>query len=76
MKYFHAEEDPKARLPKNFVSGFLEVSPHLCANETFVPVLTKPIRRVGIRDVNQQHVHSNPIFILVNERHFTPSASA
>ncbi|KAI9721367.1 MAG: hypothetical protein M1828_005227 [Chrysothrix sp. TS-e1954] len=24
MKYFRAEEDPKARLPKNFISGFLE----------------------------------------------------
>lgn len=25
MKYFRVEEDPKAHLPKNFVSGFLEV---------------------------------------------------
>jgi len=25
MKYFRAEEDPTARLPKNFISGFLEV---------------------------------------------------
>ncbi|KEF61762.1 NADH dehydrogenase (ubiquinone) 1 alpha subcomplex 6, partial [Exophiala aquamarina CBS 119918] len=25
MKYFRAEEDENARLPKNFVSGFLEV---------------------------------------------------
>ncbi|KAF2262042.1 NADH dehydrogenase, alpha subcomplex, subunit 6, partial [Lojkania enalia] len=24
MKYFRAEEDPKARLPKNFINGFLE----------------------------------------------------
>ncbi|KAJ6109845.1 NADH dehydrogenase (complex I) alpha subcomplex subunit 6 [Penicillium sp. IBT 16267x] len=24
MKYFRAEEDPGARLPRNFVSGFLE----------------------------------------------------
>lgn len=24
MKYFRPEEDPGARLPKNFVSGFLE----------------------------------------------------
>jgi len=24
LKYFRAEEDPKARLPKNFISGFLE----------------------------------------------------
>ena len=25
MKYFRQEEDPKARFPKNFMSGFLEV---------------------------------------------------
>jgi hypothetical protein len=25
MKYFRAEEDPTAKLPKNFMSGFLEV---------------------------------------------------
>lgn len=24
LKYFRAEEDPTARLPKNFMSGFLE----------------------------------------------------
>jgi NADH dehydrogenase (ubiquinone) 1 alpha subcomplex subunit 6 len=26
MKYFRKEEDPNATLPKNFISGFLEVS--------------------------------------------------
>ena len=26
LKYFRAEEDPKARLPKNFIQGFIEVS--------------------------------------------------
>jgi NADH dehydrogenase (ubiquinone) 1 alpha subcomplex subunit 6 len=25
LKYFRAEEDPKARLPNNFINGFLEV---------------------------------------------------
>jgi NADH dehydrogenase (ubiquinone) 1 alpha subcomplex subunit 6 len=25
LKYFRAEEDPKARLPANFIEGFLEV---------------------------------------------------
>jgi hypothetical protein len=25
MKYFRAEEEPKARLPQNFITGFLEV---------------------------------------------------
>jgi hypothetical protein len=28
MKYFRKEEDPNAHLPKNFISGFLEVSSH------------------------------------------------
>ncbi|THY30962.1 NADH dehydrogenase, alpha subcomplex, subunit 6 [Aureobasidium pullulans] len=30
LKYFRAEEDPKAALPKNFIQGFLEVrkAPH------------------------------------------------
>ena len=34
MKFFREEEDPNARLPKNFISGFLEVcccSMILCA---------------------------------------------
>ncbi|EMD67543.1 hypothetical protein COCSADRAFT_62517, partial [Bipolaris sorokiniana ND90Pr] len=26
LKYFRTEEDPKARLPNNFINGFLEVS--------------------------------------------------
>jgi len=26
MKYFRQEEDPTAKLPRNFISGFLEVS--------------------------------------------------
>lgn len=25
MKWFRAEEDPKSKLPQNFISGFLEV---------------------------------------------------
>ena len=25
MKYFRSEEDPAAKLPKNFITGFLEV---------------------------------------------------
>ena len=34
LKYFRAEEEPKARLPSNFINGFLEVSNpgdyHMC----------------------------------------------
>jgi len=26
LKYFRAEEEPKAKLPSNFINGFLEVS--------------------------------------------------
>ena len=29
LKYFRAEEDPKARLPKNFIQGFIEVGSEL-----------------------------------------------
>lgn len=29
LKYFRAEEDPKARLPANFINGFLEVRLYL-----------------------------------------------
>ena len=25
LKYFRAEEDPKAKLPQNFIQGFIEV---------------------------------------------------
>jgi len=32
LKYFRAEEEPKARLPENFISGFLEVRFHLHCN--------------------------------------------
>lgn len=28
LKYFRAEEEPKARLPNNFINGFLEVNSH------------------------------------------------
>lgn len=28
LKYFRTEEDPKARLPANFINGFLEVRNH------------------------------------------------
>ncbi|TVY84905.1 NADH-ubiquinone oxidoreductase 14.8 kDa subunit [Lachnellula suecica] len=31
LKYFRAEEEPNARLPQNFMHGFLEVSLHLFA---------------------------------------------
>jgi hypothetical protein len=30
LKYFRTEEDPKARLPANFINGFLEVGSQPC----------------------------------------------
>jgi len=38
LKYFRAEEDPKARLPKTFIAGFLEVRKQLYAtrNSSFL----------------------------------------
>ena len=46
LKYFRAEEDPSARLPKNFIQGFIEVSSKLPAP---VPVkrLANPQDRAG-----------------------------
>lgn len=35
LKYFRAEEDPKARLPKTFIDGFLEV----CLKPNFRPMI-------------------------------------
>lgn len=35
MKYFRKEEDPTARLPKNFISGFLEV------RQTFIRIVSR-----------------------------------
>jgi hypothetical protein len=32
MKYFRAEEEPAARLPPNFITGFLEVSSYFSVN--------------------------------------------
>lgn len=41
LKYFRAEEDPKAALPKNFIQGFLEVRFALHSQITRqTPVLT------------------------------------
>ncbi|EON65944.1 NADH dehydrogenase (ubiquinone) 1 alpha subcomplex 6 [Coniosporium apollinis CBS 100218] len=37
LKYFRAEEDPKARLPQNFINGFLEVSSPAWANACAPP---------------------------------------
>jgi NADH dehydrogenase (ubiquinone) 1 alpha subcomplex subunit 6 len=36
LKYFRAEEDPKARLPHNFINGFLEVRNALLSNAEFI----------------------------------------
>jgi len=44
MKYFRPEEDPNARLPSNFISGFLEVSPQSLKN----PSTSLTIARAGI----------------------------
>lgn len=29
MKYFRADEEPNAKLPQNFITGFLQVSGHI-----------------------------------------------
>ncbi|RMX90708.1 hypothetical protein D0868_14418 [Hortaea werneckii] len=52
LKYFRAEEDPKARLPKNFIQGFIEV--HILPfhrNKPQTPALTA-VRRAGTENNN------------------------
>ncbi|RMZ09028.1 hypothetical protein D0862_03748 [Hortaea werneckii] len=52
LKYFRAEEDPKARLPKNFIQGFIEV--HFLPfhkNKPQTPALTA-VRRAGTENVS------------------------
>lgn len=48
LKYFRTEEEPKARLPKSFIQGFLEVR-HVC-RLTFllIPILILTCFRPGI----------------------------
>ncbi|RMZ20793.1 hypothetical protein D0859_15205, partial [Hortaea werneckii] len=52
LKYFRAEEDPKARLPKNFIQGFIEVQTlPLDRNKPQTPALTA-VRRAGTENVS------------------------
>ncbi|RMY92688.1 hypothetical protein D0861_02317 [Hortaea werneckii] len=52
LKYFRAEEDPKARLPKNFIQGFIEVhNLPLDRNKPQTPALTA-VRRAGTENVS------------------------
>ena len=40
LKYFRAEEDPKARLPANFINGFLEVRDYMLSRLSICPTIT------------------------------------
>lgn len=40
LKYFRAEEDPKARLPANFINGFLEVCHYMLSRLSICPTRT------------------------------------
>jgi hypothetical protein len=48
MKYFRKEEDPNARLPKNFIEGFLEV----CICQSLIMHGSNGLGRDGIRSMN------------------------
>jgi hypothetical protein len=62
LKYFRAEEDPNARRPQNFMSGFLEVS--LCTlYRTSIDLLT-PI--LG-QELSVESFH-NSVHIPINRR--------
>lgn len=50
LKYFRAEEDPKARLPKTFIQSFIEVRA-ASFPAPVAPLLTEFYNRAGTRDV-------------------------
>jgi hypothetical protein len=69
LKYFRAEEDPKARLPKTFIAGFLEVRnnsmlPDPAASSPIAPyamlyaVLTSLFLLAGPQLKSRHYVHS------------------
>ena len=51
LKYFRAEEDPKARLPQNFMTGFLEVSQ---SGSRQLPQLAQVTKRQHRRDETEK----------------------
>lgn len=56
MKYFRPEEDPGARLPPNFISGFLEV--RLYHLNPYGPTTPVPIPRESDADNDKQRTGS------------------
>lgn len=56
LKYFRAEEDPKAALPKNFIQGFLEVchETHRTIYESELRTLTICLSRDATKSRKQQ----------------------
>jgi len=65
MKYWRAEEDPNATLPKNFISGFLEVC------QVHNPVIMPANRGLGSKLGSLRHpkVHTVHSSIHASQRH-------
>ena len=59
LKYFRAEEDPNARRPQNFMSGFLEVWPISLAQETLSLIMNLGTQ---LNFIACTYIRTNPIF--------------
>lgn len=53
LKYFRAEEDPKAALPKNFIQGFLEVRSALHSSQFICQILVLTLLSPGTQLENK-----------------------
>lgn len=62
LKYFRAEEEPKARLPSNFINGFLEASVPSFTSEharltSISRVATKPVAKIETKNTKSRNVY-------------------
>lgn len=71
LKYFRAEEDPKARLPANFINGFLEVGAHtaLAVNMPCAQMLITIYRDVTDREPVESEQDKGSMYIALSQYH-------
>ena len=78
LKYFRAEEDPKARLPANFINGFLEVGSRCQAfcHALYTVLITThrdaTEREFTVRGQSEQDKES--VYIALSQYHFLSRA--
>lgn len=71
LKYFRTEEEPKARLPSNFINGFLEVCSALVLREgiRLTVIGSQRLKWIGTEEKHQRRVHNRQYHFLSYERH-------